>query len=424
MRNILHLGLVMTILLAVVNCGGNDNPPPDPPKPTITITVTPQPASIPAVGGAQTLTVATNATDWSVSSDASWLTATKINATSAKIEAAANSSANRNTVVRFSTGVATATATVNVSQGQVSAMQSDSLALVDLYNAAAGNSWTRRWTLTTPVNQWQGVTITSNRVTELKLSANNITGTLPESFGNLTALQYCDLSKNSLNDIVPASINRLTQLEYLDLSDNSLAGTCPAVNTLTKLLVFDISFNGFTALPALNSLTALEYLAFSKNNITGSLPDNLSALTKLIYLDASFNNFSGNIPSTWSSLNKMRVLYLYKNLLGGAIPAYITSFTALESLAFDGNNLTGNIPNDLGNLPKLAELWLSQNRLTGAIPNSLLNNSYWSAWQNDVCPQQSSFGFSNCSGTTSLPALQSAEIPCRAKEFKDRYRKN
>jgi hypothetical protein len=425
-KNILHLGLYITILFLILNCGGSDTPePPKPPQPpAITITVAPQTTSIQPVGGEQTITVTTNATDWTVISDETWLTATKLNATSAKIAASANANSSHNTVVRFNatTGTATATATVNVSQAQLSAIQSDSLALVDLYNSTAGSAWTKKWTLTMPLRQWQGVKVENNRVIELKLFDNKLTGALPESFGNLTALQYCDLSKNSLNGAVPASINRLTQLEYLDLSENALSGNFPAISALTKLLVLDMSFNCITALPALNTLTVLEYLAFSKNSLSGSLPSNLS--TKLIYLDASFNSFSGSIPSTWSSLNKLKALYLYKNSLDGNIPTYISpsTFTLLESLALDGNNLTGNIPSNLGDLPKLAELWLAQNRLNGAIPNSLLNNTHWADWKTNVCPQQSGFGFDNCPNTTSLPVNQSATISYRAKEFKAKYK--
>ena len=422
MKKILLLGTVITTLLFVVCCGKDDNPSPPPVVIPTTITLTPQSAIISALGGAQTLTVTANA-DWTVNSNASWLTATKLNATSLKIEAGMNTYTSRNTTVRCSAG--TVTATLNVSQAQITAMQSDSLALVDLYNATAGSaSWTRKWTLTTPVHQWSGVTVTANRVTELRLSANKLTGALPESFGNLTVLRHCDFSNNNLSGAVPASINRLTQLEYLDLSENTtMNGTFPTINALTKLSVFDISFNSFTALPALNTLTALKYLAFSKNKFSGSLPDNFSALTNLIYLDASFNNFSGNIPSTWSSLSKMKVLFLYKNSLSGSIPTYIvTSFTVLEALALDGNNLSGNIPTNLGSLSTLNDLWLAQNRLTGEIPNSLLSNSHWAAWKNDVCPQQSGYGFSNCTGSPAPTSTMNVKRSAVLEKAKEKYK--
>ena len=54
-------------------------------------------------------------------------------------------------------------------------LSSDSLALVDFYNATSGNSWVNKanW-LSGTVGSWQGITIDSNRVTNINLSGNNL----------------------------------------------------------------------------------------------------------------------------------------------------------------------------------------------------------------------------------------------------------
>jgi hypothetical protein len=344
-----------------------------------------------------------------------------------KVEAAVNTGNDRSATVRCTAGMATTS--VSVTQPRLSTIQSDSLALVDLCNATAAAAWTTKWTLTNKLAQWQGVTVVDGRVTSLILPANNLSGALPESFGSLTALQYCDLSGNRLSGAVPAAVNQLAQLTFLDLSDNTLTGSLPALSALTKLLVLDVSFNNFTALPALNTLTALEYLACSKNSLTGGLPSNWSALTKLIYMDASFNSFSGNIPAAWSALTKLQAFYLYKNTLDGSIPAYIANFTALKTLALDNNNLTGGIPDGLGTLPQLDELWLHDNRLGGgatAIPASLLSRPQWSVWEKNVCRQQSGYAFANCTPGTPDPApalVAPAAEKRNAHAFKLRYQK-
>ena len=402
------LGIAMLALL-MSNCGkgGNDEPAPEPPKP-VTITANPTSISLLATGGEQSFTVTTNADTWTVSSDASWLTASR-QGSSVKLEAGVNTGAARNTTVRCTAG--TVTATVSVSQVQMTVRQRDSLTLADFYTSTAGASWTKKWTLSAPMSQWQGVKVSSDgRITELNLPENNLSGAFPESFVSLTSLKSCDLHGNALTGVIPSGISQLTQLEFLDLSENSLSGAVPALNALTKLVVLDLSFNDFTALPALNSLTALEYLAFCNNRLNGSLPDNLSVLANLIYLDASNNSFSGNIPATWSSLTKMKVFYLYSNSLGGGIPAYLTSFASLEKLALDDNNLTGNIPETLGALSNLESLFLAQNRLSGSIPVSLLNHAKWTAWKNGVCPQQDGYGFGNCTSGGS-----SGSAPAKAK---------
>ncbi|MDR0729529.1 MAG: hypothetical protein LBF19_05340 [Prevotellaceae bacterium] len=408
------------LTFSMSSCGGDDDTPPEPAVPPVTVAVNPATVSLPATGGSQTITVTlTNATDWSASSDATWLTVTKTGATSLRLEAEMNTGNARNATVRCTAG--TATASVSVSQPALSATQSDSLALVDLYNATAGANWTIRWTFSGPLSQWQGVKVEDGRVTELYLPANNLTGTLPESIGTLSRLQYCDLRENHLSGSVPATVSRWTQLVYLDLSDNQFSGAFPAIQALTKLIVLDGSFNTFTSLPALNSLTALEYLAFSKNSLSGSLPANWSSLTGLIYVDVSFNTFSGNIPAEWATLSRLQAFYLYKNTLSGALPDYLGNCTNLESMALDGNNLTGAIPATFGTQPQLAELWLAQNRLTGAIPASLLSNAHWSEWKSEVCPQQSGYGFDNCTGgdpPSDKPSLSSA---IQRLSYKEKY---
>jgi Leucine-rich repeat (LRR) protein len=302
-------------------------------------------------------------------------------------------------------------------------LQKDSTALVELHNATAGAGWTSKWTLAAPLRQWHGVTVKNGRVAELNLPANNLQGTLPESFGDLTALEYCDLSVNRLGGAVPATLYALVELEFLDLSDNALSGALPALHTLRKLIVLDVSLNTFTALPALSSLTALEYLAFSKNNLPGTLPENWSALTKLIYIDGSFNALSGEIPAAWSALTKLEALYLYRNALSGSLPACFGDFAELKSLALDGNNFTGAIPGNWGSQTKLETLWLAQNRLNGSIPASLSGNARWDAWAENVCPQQSDYGFDNCTtpGGNSASATKAAQCVPDGHAYKAKY---
>ena len=103
------LGIAILILL-MSNCGkskNDDSTPSDPPKP-VTITANPTSLSLPATGGEQTFTVTTTATEWTVSSDASWLTASK-QGNSVKVEASANDGAARSTTVRCTAGTATPT---------------------------------------------------------------------------------------------------------------------------------------------------------------------------------------------------------------------------------------------------------------------------------------------------------------------------
>lgn len=123
---------------------------------------------------------------------------------------------------------------------QVSKPECD--ALVGLYNATAGTSWTVNtdWLITTSPCSWYGVTCeaiaypypdpypTGYYVVGLNLVDNNLSGSLPTEIGDLTNLKELSLGSNHLTGAIPTSVGNLTALETLYLSKNTLAGEVPA----------------------------------------------------------------------------------------------------------------------------------------------------------------------------------------------------
>lgn len=63
--------------------------------------------------------------------------------------------------------------------------ENEKSALVDLYQATQGNSWTTKWDLKGPVEKWYGVEIIDNQVVGLILYENNLVGKIPPSIKNL-----------------------------------------------------------------------------------------------------------------------------------------------------------------------------------------------------------------------------------------------
>ena len=99
------------------------------------------------------------------------------------------------------------------------------------------------WSASTAIASWEGVTTsgTPSRVTELDLSSESLSGSIPAALGTLFELTTLDLSANSLTGDIPRELGWLFNLEEIRLSGNSLTGCVPialrevATNDLSSL---------------------------------------------------------------------------------------------------------------------------------------------------------------------------------------------
>ncbi len=249
---------------------------------------------------------------------------------------------------------------------------SDSLALVALYNATNGPGWTNKteW-LSGPVSNWHGVTVANNRVTEVKLQSNNLSGTIPSDLGNLSNLQILYLYSNTLTGSIPTTLGNLDSLTELILHTNQLSGSIPQeLGSLSKLKDLRLSYNQLTgALPtALFNLTNLEVLYLGNNSLSGAIPSQIGILVNLKELYLGECEFTGAIPTQIGNLVNLDYLDLYENQLSGTIPTVLSSLSKLEYLYLGINQLTGTVPVELANLSNLKRLYLNSNQLTGTIP--------------------------------------------------------
>ncbi len=143
----------------------------------------------------------------------------------------------------------------------------DSLALVALYNATDGDNWTNNngW-LVESVNNWHGITVTGDRVTEIRLYGNNLVGDVPAAIGDLTALTYLSVYQNTLNNI-PSELSNLSALTNLAISYNSLASIPNEIRLLTNLNNLYLGGNLLTSIPDLSSLSNLVALGVGNNKL-------------------------------------------------------------------------------------------------------------------------------------------------------------
>ncbi len=225
--------------------------------------------------------------------------------------------------------------------------------LTGLYNTLDGVNWYRNsdWLSSKRLREWEGVTNdASGRVDRLRLTANRLTGELPEELGQLAHAKVLSMSHNQLTGPIPQELGGLPNLVWLFLRRNHLNGEIP---------------------PALGGLGSLERLYLSSNQLTGEIPAELGGLSSLKRLLLSSNQLTGGIPAELGGLGNLEWLILGSNQLNGQIPPALGGLTNLTSLVLSDNQLTGEIPEELENIPGLRSLWLSGNQFTGCIPEGL-----------------------------------------------------
>ncbi len=123
--------------------------------------------------------------------------------------------------------------------------RADSLALVAFYLALNGDNWTNNdnWLdNTSPIDQWFGITVTNDRVTQINLADNNLVGTISNQIKKLTECTILNLSNNQITGAVPVQIIQMSGLQTLSLGNNQLT-SIPDLSLLSSLLALDVSNN-------------------------------------------------------------------------------------------------------------------------------------------------------------------------------------
>jgi Leucine-rich repeat (LRR) protein len=307
--------------------------------------------------------------------------------------------------------------------------QADSLALVELYQATGGGNWndSTGW-LSAPLADWYGIQINGEgRVTNIDLNSNNLSGILPSSFRDLTAIEEIFLynninltinfenlisGKNNLRRLrahdcnitgnIPSELTQFFQLTDIALQNNSITGSIPNdIGNLTALTELDLNSNNLEgSIPtSIGQLVNLNTLNLSNNDLGNELPIEMENLESLTYIDLNSNNFTGTFPDL-IHLPNIQAIYVYSNAeliteipndldqltqlrsyhidgtkpIGGEIPQVIFDATFMESYGISGHNFTGSLTEEnITQLSNLSALYISFNLLTGALPEAFVN---------------------------------------------------
>ncbi|CDP21858.1 unnamed protein product [Coffea canephora] len=212
----------------------------------------------------------------------------------------------------------------------------------------------------------------SNQLTALYLGGNQLSGTIPQGFGNFVNLIRLGLEENYLSGVIPTDFGKLQNLQFLSLGQNDLSGQI--VSTLcnaTGLSELDLSTNQFEGGNIFdNTHSSLIYIGLSENSFTGSLPPEVGKLVHLVNFTVSHNQLAGDIPISLADCSNLENLFMQSNFFQGTIPPNLASWKSIQKLDLSSNNLTGPIPRELEKLQYLRYLNLSYNDIEGEIPNT------------------------------------------------------
>ncbi|XP_071917216.1 LRR receptor-like serine/threonine-protein kinase EFR [Coffea arabica] len=241
----------------------------------------------------------------------------------------------------------------------------------------------------------------SNQLTQLYLGGNQLSGTIPEGFGNFVSLYLLGLEENHLSGVIPRDFGKLQNLQLLSLYQNELSGQivstlCNATRlyhlnlsfnqfeggnifdnvlmSCQNLQYLDISHNNFTGIISPQFLqthsSSLMYIKIGENSFSGSLPPEVGKLIHLVDFNVSHNQFAGDIPISLADCSNLANLSMQANFFQGTIPPNLASWKSIQKLDLSRNNLTGSIPKELEKLQYLRYLNLSYNNIEGEVPNT------------------------------------------------------
>ncbi|CAN4120853.1 unnamed protein product [Withania somnifera] len=258
----------------------------------------------------------------------------------------------------------------------------------------------------------------------------SIVGVIPDIFGAFPNLQNLRLSYNNLTGSLPASFggSEIVNL-WLNNQVKGLSGSIDVIGSMTHLSQVWLHANTFTGpIPDLSKCENIFDLQLRDNQFTGIVPESVMALPKLLNVTLQNNKLQGPNPnfkdgvkvnlgttnsfckdtpgpcdrqvtalldvaggfgyplslaeswkgndacSGWSFIScdtarkNVAVATLGKRGFLGTISPSFANLTSLRSLFLNDNNLAGTIPERLTTLPNLQVLDVSNNNLSGPIP--------------------------------------------------------
>lgn len=186
----------------------------------------------------------------------------------------------------------------------------------------------------------------SNKLSELNLADNNISGTLPPGiFQQFADLVTLDASNNQLAGPLPVEIGMLTGLNHLDLSYNNLAGDITEEHfaNLRSLKYIDLSSNyplNIVVDPTWIAPFRLERASFPACMMGPQFPTWLQWSVDIWLLEISNTGIKDKLPDWfWTTFSKLEELDMSNNQISGVLPTNMETM-ALSYLYLGSNQIS------------------------------------------------------------------------------------
>eukprot|EP00261_Vitis_vinifera_P036281 XP_019077524.1 PREDICTED: leucine-rich repeat receptor protein kinase EMS1-like [Vitis vinifera] len=234
----------------------------------------------------------------------------------------------------------------------------------------------------------------------MRLKMNELNGSLPVSFGQLSELVVLDVSYNRLTGILSEEhFSKLSKLKTLQMDENSGLVLNVSSTWVPQFQITDLGMSSCNLGPSfptwLRSQKEVSWLDLSNASISGSIPkwfwnisfnledlilydnqlqgilseEHFSKLSKLKMLFMGGN--SGlilNVSSTWVPPFQLTDLYMASCNLGPSFPTWLRSQNEVSWLDLSNASISGSIPKWFWNISfNLEDLILYDNQLQGIL---------------------------------------------------------